>query len=157
MKELNIVSTKVRNPQTGEFESILMGGTNGGGSGGTTDYNELSNKPKINGVTLTGNKTLNDIGITQAVAEAVAAIVAGAPADFDTLKEISDWIMSHAETAAEMNSQIQTNTTEISKKADASSLSAIATSGDFEDLENKPIGLSKISVSGDTLVITAIE
>lgn len=104
MKELNIVSTKVRNPQTGEFESILMGGTNSGGSGGTTDYNELSNKPKINGVTLTGNKTLSDIGITQAVAEAVAAIVAGAPADFDTLKEISDWIMSHAETAAEMNS-----------------------------------------------------
>lgn len=32
------------------------------GGGGTTDYDELSNKPQIGGVTLTGNKTLGDIG-----------------------------------------------------------------------------------------------
>lgn len=67
MKELNIVSTKVRNPQTGEFESIFMGGANEGGSGGTTDYNELSNKPKINGVTLTGNKTIHRMSDIYAV------------------------------------------------------------------------------------------
>ena len=35
----------------------------GGGSGGTTDYTELSNKPKINGVELDGNKTTKDLGI----------------------------------------------------------------------------------------------
>ena len=35
----------------------------GGGSGGTTNYNLLSNKPKVNGVELTGNKTLNDLGL----------------------------------------------------------------------------------------------
>lgn len=34
-----------------------------GGGGGTTDYNELSNKPKINSVTLSGNKSLEDLGI----------------------------------------------------------------------------------------------
>lgn len=28
----------------------------GGGSGGTTNYNDLTNQPQINGVTLTGNK-----------------------------------------------------------------------------------------------------
>ena len=32
------------------------------GSGGTTDYTELTNKPQIGGVTLTGNKSLHDLG-----------------------------------------------------------------------------------------------
>lgn len=31
--------------------------------GGTTNYNELSGKPKINGVELKGNKTTKDLGI----------------------------------------------------------------------------------------------
>ena len=35
----------------------------GGGGGGTSDYTDLSNKPSINGVTLTGNKTTSDLGI----------------------------------------------------------------------------------------------
>ena len=34
-----------------------------GGGGGTTNYNALSNKPQINGVTLSGNKSLDDLGI----------------------------------------------------------------------------------------------
>jgi hypothetical protein len=33
--------------------------------GGTTNYNGLSNKPKINNVELIGNKTLEDLGIKQ--------------------------------------------------------------------------------------------
>ena len=32
------------------------------GSGGTSDYTDLTNKPQIGGVTLTGNKTLHDLG-----------------------------------------------------------------------------------------------
>lgn len=36
----------------------------GGGSGGTSDYDDLSNKPKINNVELSGNKSLSDLGIT---------------------------------------------------------------------------------------------
>ena len=32
-------------------------------SGGTTDYTALSNKPQINGIELSGNKSLNDLGI----------------------------------------------------------------------------------------------
>ena len=31
--------------------------------GGTSDYNQLENKPKINGVTLQGNKTTEELGI----------------------------------------------------------------------------------------------
>ena len=35
----------------------------GGGGGGTSDYTDLDNKPQINSVTLTGNKSLSDLGI----------------------------------------------------------------------------------------------
>jgi hypothetical protein len=34
----------------------------GGGGGGTTNYNNLTNKPKINGVELLGDKTVGDLG-----------------------------------------------------------------------------------------------
>lgn len=37
----------------------------GGGTGGTTDYTDLSNKPSINSVTLSGNKTSSDLGIKE--------------------------------------------------------------------------------------------
>ena len=38
----------------------------GGGGGGTSNYNDLSNKPKIAGTTLSGNKTLEQLGIAAA-------------------------------------------------------------------------------------------
>lgn len=41
----------------------------GGGSGETPDYQELTNKPSINGVTLEGNKTSADLGIETGVTE----------------------------------------------------------------------------------------
>ena len=37
--------------------------SDGGGGAGTTDYTQLENKPQINSIELTGNKTLNDLGI----------------------------------------------------------------------------------------------
>ena len=40
----------------------LLGGS-GGGGGGTSDYSDLSNKPQINSITLSGNKSLSDLGI----------------------------------------------------------------------------------------------
>lgn len=42
--------------------SYLLGKKAGGGSG-TTDYDALTNKPSINGVALSGNKTSEDLGI----------------------------------------------------------------------------------------------
>ena len=33
-----------------------------GGGGGTSDYSDLENKPQLNGITLEGNKTLEDVG-----------------------------------------------------------------------------------------------
>ena len=37
-----------------------------GGGGGTSDYEDLSNLPKVNNVTLKGNKSLSDLGIQPA-------------------------------------------------------------------------------------------
>lgn len=37
---------------------------NGGGGGGTSDYNDLENKPTINGVEVSGNKTSADYKIS---------------------------------------------------------------------------------------------
>lgn len=36
------------------------------GGGGTSDYNDLANKPSVNNVTLTGNKSLSDLGAASA-------------------------------------------------------------------------------------------
>ena len=54
-----------------------------------------------------------DGSVTKKVADAVASIVSDAPEAYDTLKEISDWISNHSSDAAAMNSQIQTNKTDI--------------------------------------------
>ena len=46
--------------------STLTINSTGGGSGGTSDYTDLTNKPKINNVELTGNKTSSDLGLQPA-------------------------------------------------------------------------------------------
>lgn len=40
---------------------------NGAGGGGTNDYTDLTNKPSVNGVTLSGNKTSADLGLQSAL------------------------------------------------------------------------------------------
>lgn len=59
-------------PTTAEAEDVIEGKvfmnksgilTTGTSTGGSKDYEELSNKPKINNVELSGNKTTSDLGI----------------------------------------------------------------------------------------------
>lgn len=50
-----------------------------GGGSGTTDYEDLSNKPQVNSVELVGNKTLDDLGIMPA---SLSKTVSGAIAHF---------------------------------------------------------------------------
>ena len=45
------------------IDELKAGGGSGTGTGGTTNYNNLSNKPRLNGVTLEGNKTLDQVGV----------------------------------------------------------------------------------------------
>ena len=66
---------------TGTLTALEVGGTKyavDGGSGGASDYPDLTNKPQINGVTLTGNKTTNDLGITASGVGAIPSTDKGA-------------------------------------------------------------------------------
>ena len=64
--------------------------------------------------------------ITSAVAAKIAEVVANAPEDLDTLKEIADWIKNHANDAAAMNTQITENKNNIA--TNTSDISALKTS-----------------------------
>lgn len=67
----------------------------GGGTGGTSNYNDLTNKPSINGVQLIGNKTSQELGIQDGAPGQAATITisstetvpAGADAAFVELPE----------------------------------------------------------------------
>ena len=56
--------------------------------------------------------------ITAEVTAKIAQIIANAPEDLDTLKEIADWISTHEDSASAMNAEILANTEAISGKAD---------------------------------------
>ena len=51
----------VYNGKVVEYEFGSASG--GGGGGGTSDYDELDNRPSLNGIILTGNKTTSNVGI----------------------------------------------------------------------------------------------
>ena len=55
----------------------------GGGGGGTSDYSDLSNKPQINDVTLSGNKSLEDLGIPNYVAGDNVSITEDSEGNFE--------------------------------------------------------------------------
>jgi chromosome segregation ATPase len=71
-----------------------------------------------------------------AAAEAVAAVVAGAESDFDTLKEVADWIASDKEGSAALQVSVSKNTESIN-----------TINGDLDALESK--------VDGDIANLTA--
>lgn len=52
--------------------------------------------------------------VNEIVTDKIAEVVANAPEDFDTLREIADWIDGHEDSAAAMNSEIKANAADIS-------------------------------------------
>ena len=89
---LSALSRKITEPETDGTDGQVLatngqGGrywrtVSGGGGGGTDDYSDLTNKPQINGVTLSGNKSLSDLGAASAsdVAAKYAKPASGIPA-----------------------------------------------------------------------------
>ena len=62
------------------------------------------------------NSILGDdsgLSMRDVAAEEVAKIVASAPTDLDTLKEIADWIESHPSSSAEINTRLTTLETNV--------------------------------------------
>lgn len=82
----------------------------------------------------TAISTLNGTGdgsVKKAVSDGIAKVVAGAPEDLDTLKEMSDWISGHENDASAMNSAIKDNksaiTTLQTDKADKTEIPTVPT------------------------------
>ena len=57
------VATITITDKNGTTTAEIYDGEGGGGGGGTTDYTDLTNKPKINNVTLSGSKSAADLGL----------------------------------------------------------------------------------------------
>lgn len=77
-----------------------------------TDESTIKSNTKRIEANETAISTLNGTGdgsVKKAVSDGIAKVVAGAPEDFDTLKEMSDWISTHETSASAMNSAIKDN------------------------------------------------
>lgn len=90
----NLIPRVEANPSgtpTGILTSIRVGDiiysipSGGGGEGGTDNYNDLLNKPQINGVVLTGNKTSDDLDLSN---KAHVNELSGASVDFQNGQEL---------------------------------------------------------------------
>lgn len=66
----DINDVNLNSPESGQVLKYdgekWINGSGGGGGGGTSDYTDLTNKPQINGVTLSGNKTSGDLNLQSA-------------------------------------------------------------------------------------------
>lgn len=89
--------------KTGKITTPNLKGTDGSGTGGTSDYNSLTNQPQIAGVTLVGNKTLSDLGIQPATDDTLNTTdktVTGA------INELYSMITTIASTIDEINGEV---------------------------------------------------
>ncbi len=82
------------------------------------DYQQSDHETRITASekaisTLNGTSSTEG-SVAHTVAAEIAKVVAGADESYDTLKEIADWISTHSQSAAAMNSAISANTSSIS-------------------------------------------
>ena len=98
--------------------------------------------------------------ILNTVESRVQDVIDSAPADFDTLKEISDWIDTHSGAAATMNQNIQANASAISALQSAQDNMEYEfedTNIDFSTIDYEPITVSGASevTMGSTITLTS--
>lgn len=109
-----------------------------GQGGGTYNYNELSNKPSINNVPLSGNKTSTDLGLQPAGNYANEGDI---PTKLSELQNDSGFITEYRETDPTVPNHVKNIRQEdISNWNNKSEFS-----GNYNDLSNKPAIPSKIS------------
>lgn len=95
----------------GELKSIKskMGTDESAIKQNTSDITSNTKRIEANETAISTLNGTGDGSVKKAVSDGIAKVVAGAPEDFDTLKEMSDWISTHETSASAMNSQIQDN------------------------------------------------
>lgn len=111
------------------------------GQGGTSDYNDLENKPTYEGITIEGDLTASGLGIATVTAlESVSSDVDTLSTDVDTLETTvsghttsiatnTQNIQNNADNIATNTQAIQTNATNISANTTAIATNANAISG----------------------------
>lgn len=104
-------------------------------------------------------ETLNGSGVgsvTKTVADKIAEIVANAPDNLNTLKEISDWIIEHQGDVTEMNSKITSNTeaTQTNAKAIEDNKTNIDKNTAAIEKNTSDIQENKTAISGNTSSIS---
>lgn len=95
--------------------------------------------------------TLNGTGVgsvTKTVADKISEVIANAPADFDTLKEISDWISTHENSASSMNTAINKNAINLSNH--------IANKSNPHGVTKAQIGLENVANYNQSKAIVSI-
>ena len=110
----------------------------------TTSYSPLTDKPKINNVELSGNKTLTDIGVQQTV------ISETEPVDNSVqvwINPSGDAVTVPTKTSDLINDSgfITNNVDDLTNYTKKSELSSVATSGSYNDLSNTPTIPTKVS------------
>ena len=108
------------------FSGTLIGGITGGGEG-TNNYNDLINKPSINGIPLSGNKTSSDLHL-----------FTGDYSDLSNKPTINGVTVEGSLTSADLN-MFDGDYDHLTNKP-------TLFSGDYPDLTNKP------TINGNTLV-----
>lgn len=113
--------------------------------GGTSNYADLTNKPKINSVELNGNKTLNDLGIQPAGNYALSSEI---PTKTSELTNDSGFITSYTETDPTVPSYVkgitQQNITDWNDKQDE-----LVSGTNIKTINNESIlGSGNITIQG---------
>lgn len=104
LKELCIKMVEAGENEKGEklYQVVLDPKT--GGSGGVSDYDLLVNRPKINGVTLTGNKTSSDLGLSGGGGGGVSVFNIQTEADLTSLDaKVGDIAVLYSKTVSEQS------------------------------------------------------
>ena len=119
------------NIKTINHESLLgEGNINITGGGGTSDYEDLENKPSINNIELSGNKSLNDLGIQPT---GNYALISDIPTN---LSELTDDTTHRLVTDVEKTTW--NNKSNFSGNYNDLTNKPTLFSGDYDDLTNKP-------------------
>lgn len=125
-----------------------------GGGGGTSDYEDLDNKPSINSVTLTGNQTTTTLGLFSGdyddLTNKPELATVATTGDYDDLTNKptipaaqvnSDWdaLSGVAQILNKPSLATVATSGSYDDLTDTPTLAAVATTGDYDDLINKPV------------------
>ena len=153
-------ASKLPEPITREeqyLEYIAKNG--GGGGGGTTDYEALDNKPSVNSVELSGNKTLDDLGIqgkltfdNEPTEDSQNPVKSGGV--YDVLESLIDAISEKPDEYADLTDKPSINFVELSGNKTASELGLQPTLDGAKTVSGNPITVADAeSMNAESVVV----